>query len=63
MATKSISKSVVIREKRRLRKLLFALEKSKATDKKAPVSKAVAYEPTTEELRNIFKGHLVPNEP
>lgn len=54
MATKSITKNIVIRDKKHVKALIKALEKSQSTDKKHTVSKAVLYNPSVDQLQKIF---------
>lgn len=54
MATKSITKNIVIRNRRAALALVRALEKSKTSDKKKPVAKAVLYNPSVEQVRKLF---------
>ena len=54
MATKSITRTIVIRDKKNCRALVRALEQSRSTDVKQTFSKTVYFEPSVEKLRNIF---------
>ena len=54
MATKSITKNIVIRDKKHVKALIKALEKSQSTDKKHTVSKAVLCNPSVDQLQKIF---------
>ena len=55
MATKSITRTIVIRDKKNCKALAQALEKSGVTDIPKPISKAVYNEPSVATLRSIFK--------
>lgn len=54
MATKSITNNIVIRDKKHVKALIKALEKSQSTDRKHTVSKAVLYNPSEDQLQKIF---------
>jgi uncharacterized protein (UPF0216 family) len=56
MATQSIKKNIVIRDKNHVKALIKALEKSQNTDKKHTVSKAVLYNPSVDQLQKIFSA-------
>ncbi|HEY5522657.1 MAG TPA: hypothetical protein VIK21_05655 [Desulfuromonadaceae bacterium] len=56
MATKSITKNIVVRDKKHVKALVKALEKSQSTDKKHTVPKAVLYDPSVDQLRKIFSA-------
>jgi uncharacterized protein (UPF0216 family) len=59
MATQSIKKNIVIRDKNHVKALIKALEKSQNTDKKHTVSKAVLYNPSVDQLQKIFSACIV----
>ena len=54
MATKSITQTIVIRDKKGCKALAKALEKSESTDRKKTISKAVYYSPSVSQLQKIF---------
>lgn len=54
MATKSITKNIVIRNKKAAQALVRALEKSRTTDTKKVVGKAVLHNPSVEQVRKLF---------